>query len=526
MTTKVHYRSIEGAPVNVKDFGAVGDGVTDDSAAFIAATLAGPIYIPKGTYVVQGITTGNDMWGKDLPELILPASATQDLLEVTSNNVTIDGIKFNGNGSNNQTQFGPLGIQVTSADSVSLTNNHMTNFFERHIMTDGLSPNLMCSSNRFYQSDFELEGSLRGDVIVVRSSGAIVQNNHFSDIGNGHCVRTGTFPEDVQDYVENVLIDGNTMLRTKHVGCTLEEYSRNIVISNNVFDTLEQAVKCERSNEVCSDITVIGNSIKNLSFDTALNLRVPRVIFSGNTVSDILDGPTFGDDFICSNNYFKDSGRTEEAFVSQGSEVTKGGVISGNVFEGLVGRGIAAMNGVVVQGNSFTNITSRCISVTGDGCNVVANTINTATYGVVVSGTAANCVITSNSLRNLSTAAVSDSGTGTLISSNAGVDSTYFEEVETVSGAVAVSLGSTISVVHVKNESDASTVNVTSITGVPNGKLVTLRANSNSELQVYQEGGNLQLAGSASFTPASSRSTITFLSNGSDMLEVSRSDNS
>ena len=62
--TKAHNRMIEGAAVNVKDFGAVGDGVTDDTAAIQAAynyfsdnNLQGTIYAPRGTYVHTGITT-------------------------------------------------------------------------------------------------------------------------------------------------------------------------------------------------------------------------------------------------------------------------------------------------------------------------------------------------------------------------------------------------------------------------------------------------------------------------------------
>jgi len=56
--TKAHNRMIEGSAVNVKDFGAVGDGVTDDTAAIQAAIDAnkgGTVIIPDGTYLHAGV---------------------------------------------------------------------------------------------------------------------------------------------------------------------------------------------------------------------------------------------------------------------------------------------------------------------------------------------------------------------------------------------------------------------------------------------------------------------------------------
>lgn len=62
--TKVPYIMISNTVVNVKDFGAVGDGVTDDKNAFQAAlntiTTKGTLYIPAGTYVISGAITSNN----------------------------------------------------------------------------------------------------------------------------------------------------------------------------------------------------------------------------------------------------------------------------------------------------------------------------------------------------------------------------------------------------------------------------------------------------------------------------------
>ena len=58
--TKASYSMITGAPYNVRDYGAVGDGSTDDKGAInLAITAAnaaggGTVVIPNGTFAVGG----------------------------------------------------------------------------------------------------------------------------------------------------------------------------------------------------------------------------------------------------------------------------------------------------------------------------------------------------------------------------------------------------------------------------------------------------------------------------------------
>ena len=95
--TKVSYSMISGAPSNVLDFGAVGDGVTDDTAAVQAAlTLAGNVYIPGGTYILNPLTLYSNTTITLSPNTILKAKTgyiwSDCLLNVDDKeNITIFG---------------------------------------------------------------------------------------------------------------------------------------------------------------------------------------------------------------------------------------------------------------------------------------------------------------------------------------------------------------------------------------------------------------------------------------------------
>ena len=66
------------APRNVKDFGAVGDGVTNDTAAFLnALATPGTVYMPNGTYLVSStlsMLSGSSLIGESRSGTIIKAA--------------------------------------------------------------------------------------------------------------------------------------------------------------------------------------------------------------------------------------------------------------------------------------------------------------------------------------------------------------------------------------------------------------------------------------------------------------------
>jgi hypothetical protein len=94
--------------ISVEDFGAVGDGTTDDTAAFnLVATYANlnscSVYIPTGTYKLTGKITFTQSVslhgdGKDLSKLVWDQSAggvgIEIQLQSQSNSPTVSGLGF------------------------------------------------------------------------------------------------------------------------------------------------------------------------------------------------------------------------------------------------------------------------------------------------------------------------------------------------------------------------------------------------------------------------------------------------
>jgi hypothetical protein len=93
--------------VSVKDFGAVGDGVTDDTAAINAALATNKsVYFPAGTYMTTGnhviqysATVGRTLYGESRTSSVLKRiSGTNPIIDVRQfAYCNIEDLRFDGN---------------------------------------------------------------------------------------------------------------------------------------------------------------------------------------------------------------------------------------------------------------------------------------------------------------------------------------------------------------------------------------------------------------------------------------------
>ena len=138
---EVYTKSITYQRHSVKEFGAKGDGTTDDTQAFITGlSLYDSLYVPEGHYVITSITIpkGKALYGDFSPEgsqkngswLYCTDTSTEAI--ILNDGCTIDGINFyypNQTYNDSPTVY-PATIKIgNGADRVTLTNIYLSNSY-------------------------------------------------------------------------------------------------------------------------------------------------------------------------------------------------------------------------------------------------------------------------------------------------------------------------------------------------------------------------------------------------------------
>lgn len=207
--------------ISAKDFGAKGDGTTDDTAAFLAMrdhakSVKGYVYVPSGTYILAPATDlaaeGTTWYFEAGAELKLRnTQATTSFITFTRpRNQRVFGLRVNGNrGVQNEASFGQdnCAVLVVSAegcsfDSVEIINSPGKGF-------------ALVSEPKMYTRD----------VFVTNFSGRNCAQQVFIVDGNNI---TGLF--------ERVVIDGVCIGATTTYGLCLNDGAHNISVSNVISD--------------------------------------------------------------------------------------------------------------------------------------------------------------------------------------------------------------------------------------------------------------------------------------------------
>ena len=163
--------------VSVKDFGAVGDGSTDDTAAIQAAITAMPaagggLYFPAGTYLVSSALTlskSGAYTGDGYGTNIRTTSATANIFTVTAQYAHVEQMQF--------------------TSSV--------------VRTAGWFVDVNASANRFRLSDFWMSGAIGGIRTLALATVTIERGNIFDSVaGSGVVIRIDAgFDVSIRDIV-------------------------------------------------------------------------------------------------------------------------------------------------------------------------------------------------------------------------------------------------------------------------------------------------------------------------------------
>jgi hypothetical protein len=423
--------------VSVKDFGAVGDNSTDDTAAIQAALNAqagNSLYIPAGIYRTTSaldVSAGTYIYG-DYTESVIAiqptalATTVNNCFELNGDDITVDNIKILGTneGAFDGTSYTDFarGFNIAGRTRPTIKNCVIEKFCASIYCRNGASTNsntITITGNRIYggaQPGDATVGVDAQDILIQGSSSSyptlvgrrsIISNNYCLgnvDCGINVCANAGDTDFVISGNVLQPLdLDGITSFSGATLGNNKSRYgiitgyigiypARCVVSGNVLRDWGEAGIVSESSSLGGGQINITGNIISNCGFSViypaSYSLKA-AINVSGS--ADIISNNIIADCFRCGIQYLQNN-----TFVLDSNNPSP--VISGNNISNIdgdpnyptypaLGYGInvvgSHVSGALVANNRIARTLDRAIQVScsagaaNGNCTVTGNLIDT-----------------------------------------------------------------------------------------------------------------------------------------------------
>lgn len=425
--TKSTYRMTNGAPFNVLDFGAVGDGVTDDGPAVqlaidaIAAAGRGQLIFPSGRsyFMNTQVNVCNNLCvfgygakiiaGRGYAHIDAPLfknftaskmSVAPGTVTATSN-VSFYGLEFDG-----QDTGGASGVPNADMHGIFICMGNRTD------VNSGV--------NGFTVQDCYLHDFDGAGILTYGGQNINITNNRFVNFfpNNVLSIGSGLQLTDADGFVVDANVFDHTGASWSWHGMTILDFnsrSKNGTVSNNVIRNMNQGdgISCEGNTlDNLENVTFVGNMVKDcvgdgIGVDNCIQVIVSsntlqgiggvgimigqteRLIITGNSLIDIGSTAIYGsgDKVTITGNSITGTTYVDATYQGDGillvptsASSSNSAEIAGNYFKDIDGAGvILAENGIVV-GNFFYNVgrnasSTRRWGVVGGETSVITNNV-------------------------------------------------------------------------------------------------------------------------------------------------------
>lgn len=366
--------------LNVRSFGAVCDGVTDDTAAWNLALAAGNVgFDERATSVVANVTVpaNRTISGSGILKLkVLAANDGSPILRLTGTNVTISGLAFDGNrtaqpadgfsdsfntGANGTGRAYRACIMGDGAsnvvNSLTVSNCRFVNSYGAEVAVRNIT-NVLVSASSFTDCNFET-------LFVDRVNGDTNFNeNIWFDQGYANRIASGhaTINADVLSLINcrNVTIRDSVALNfercfAKLNGIAGAMISGNVGKTNTIVGYPSLQIDAQSSYMRVQNVKVRDNYFEQVWKGVSLDKTSTDVQFSGNTWTNVVtDGIYVGDtnsnDLVFENNKLYGIGRHGITLVGGTNQVARNNIVWGVTNTSLsIGIYLQAVNSHIIN---------------------------------------------------------------------------------------------------------------------------------------------------------------------------------